>query len=79
MQCGTAVICSNTTSLPEVVGDAGILVSPTDGEAVSHAMLEMYSNNSRRINLEKKSLIRACQFSCEKFTNQTWELYQKIS
>jgi hypothetical protein len=41
MQCGTPVVASNTSSLPEVGGDAGILVDPRDGDALCQAMLEV--------------------------------------
>jgi glycosyltransferase involved in cell wall biosynthesis len=78
MQCGTPVICSNTTSLPEVVGDAGILVSPMDRNAICQAMLSLYKSFPLREELKKKSLKRASQFSWQKFANQTWDVYQKI-
>jgi glycosyltransferase involved in cell wall biosynthesis len=78
MQCGTPVICSNTTSLPEVVGDAGILASPKDKSAISQAMLKLYKNIRLRDELKTKSLFRASHFSWQKFANQTWDVYQKI-
>ncbi len=78
MQCGTPVICSNTTSLPEVIGDAGILVSPTDKEGICQAMLNLYKNPKFREVLKVKSLQRASLFSWQKFADKTWEVYQKI-
>ena len=78
MQCGTPVICSNSTSLPEVVGDAGLLVSPMDTDAISHAMLNLYQDPELRIHLRKKSLQRASQFSWQNFAKQTWDIYQKL-
>jgi glycosyltransferase involved in cell wall biosynthesis len=78
MQCGTPVICSNSTSLPEVVGNAGILVSPMDRNALSHAMVNLYKNSILRNELKDKSLVRASQFSWQKFANQTWDVYKKI-
>lgn len=78
MQCGTPVICSNTTSLPEVIGEAGILVAPTNHEEISQKMLKMYQNNHFRIQLGQQSLQRASYFSWEKFTEETWKVYQRI-
>ena len=78
MQCGTPVICSDTTSLPEVMGDAGILVNPTDWVAISQAMLNVYQNQPLRIELNQKSLQRASHFSWQKFADETWNVYQKI-
>ncbi|MCU0468672.1 MAG: glycosyltransferase family 4 protein [Arcicella sp.] len=78
MQCGTPVICSNTTSLPEVVNNAGFLIDPTDNEAVSRAMLELYNNTEFTTLLKTNSLSRAKDFSWEKFAEQTFDFYKKI-
>jgi glycosyltransferase involved in cell wall biosynthesis len=78
MQCGTPVICSNTTSLPEVVGDAGILVNPTDVEAICQAMLTIYRNCRFREELRQKSIQRAKLFSWEKFSKDTYDVYKNI-
>ena len=45
MQCGIPVITSNTSSLPEVVGDAGIMLNPKDNDGLCHSILEIYSNS----------------------------------
>jgi glycosyltransferase involved in cell wall biosynthesis len=63
MQCGTPVISSNATSLPEVVGDAAILVDPKDSDALCHAMLEVVSRDSLRRELSVKGISRARAFS----------------
>jgi glycosyltransferase involved in cell wall biosynthesis len=78
MQCGTPVITSNTTSLPEVVGNAGILVSPLDREEISQAMLDLYQNSSLITSLKLKSIQQAKTFSWEKFAQETWNVYQNI-
>lgn len=78
MQCGLPVITSNTTSLPEVVGTAGITLSPTDGEALCQAMLEVYKNSALRHKLSTKSLERAAQFSWQKTIEQTNAIYLAI-
>ena len=79
MQCGLPVITSDTTSLPEVVGTAGIVVPPTDGEALCQAMLRVYQNSVLRHELSVKSLERANQFSWKKTIAETKAIYQAIS
>ena len=65
MQCGTPVITSNTSSLPEVVGDAGIMVDPHDRDALSSAMLALCRDATLRESLQRKCLARAARFSWE--------------
>ncbi|WP_026994740.1 glycosyltransferase family 4 protein [Flectobacillus major] len=79
MQCGTPVIVSNTTSLPEVVGDAGITVNPTDINGISGAMLNLLNNHTQRNQLIAASLARSTMFTWEKMGQQTLEVYQKLS
>jgi glycosyltransferase involved in cell wall biosynthesis len=78
MQCGVPVITSNTSSLPEVVGDAGILIDPKDKDQLCQAMLNVLNDETLRENLKQKSLERAKQFSWEKCANETVEIYKKI-
>lgn len=63
MACGTPVITSNVTSLPEVAGDAAVLVDPTSVEQIASAMERIVSDASLREQLRGKGLIRAAQFS----------------
>lgn len=77
MQCGTPTITSNTSSLPEVVGDAGIMVDPIDKDLLSQHMLQVYHSSSLRTELSQRSIERAKQFSWSKFTQQTIAAYQK--
>ncbi|HEY7768802.1 glycosyltransferase family 1 protein, partial [Longimicrobium sp.] len=71
MQCGTPVITSNTSSLPEVVGDAGIMVEPTDEDALSQAMLDVCRDGELRRRMQARSLARAARFSWETCARQT--------
>ena len=66
MQCGTPVITSNTSSLPEVVGDAAIMIDPHDDEALIQSYERMYYDDSLRDELSKKGIERAKLFSWEK-------------
>ncbi len=59
MACGTPVIASNTTSLPEVIGDAGVLVDPTSVEAIAEAIHRVLSDDQLRARLRMAGLKRA--------------------
>lgn len=66
MACGTPVIVSNTTSLPEVVGDAGLYVDPLDIGSIANAIKKIVCDEELQEILRKKGLARAKLFSWEK-------------
>ena len=76
MACGTPVITSNTSSLPEVVGDAGIMVSPTDVTALAEAMASMLFDPDRCQILREAGLQRAAQFSWKRAAHEMLEIYR---
>ena len=76
MQCGTPVVASNTTSIPEVVGDAGILLPPKDADAWCQAMLQLARQPALRETLSQRSLQRAKLFSWQSFIAQTLRGYE---
>ena len=76
MQCGAPVIASNTTSMPEVIGDAGILLSPTDKDAWCQNMLLVSRDEALRAELRKKSFERCRLFSWERFMAETLRGYR---
>jgi glycosyltransferase involved in cell wall biosynthesis len=63
MACGTPVIASNTTSLPEVIGNAGIMVDPTSVEAITKAMADLLDNTALRNRLQQTGIERARKFT----------------
>jgi glycosyltransferase involved in cell wall biosynthesis len=75
MQCGAPVVSSNTTSLPEVVGNAGILVDPTDADALCQAMTDLAGNDKLREELRIKGLERAKSFSWNQCADDTVKAY----
>jgi len=77
MQCGTPVITSNTSSLPEVVGDAGIMVESDDAAGLSEAIYKIYSSESLREKMSRRSRERAKLFLWEKCVDQTVAAYKK--
>lgn len=66
MQCGTPVICSNRTSLPEVMGDAGILFDPDDLESLCVAMEKLYDEPSTAKWYSEAGIARAANYSWER-------------
>jgi glycosyltransferase involved in cell wall biosynthesis len=78
MQCGCPVISSNTSSMPEVVGDAGFLVAPTDRDALCESILKLYLSNNLRLKYAQLSMERATLFSWQKTLAETLEIYDKI-
>jgi len=76
MQCGVPVVTSNTSSLPEVVGDAGIMVGPDDIDALSDSMLSIYKNETLQKSMAEASLIQAQKFSWERCGNETIAAYK---
>lgn len=78
MQCGTPVISSNSTSLPEVAGDAAIVVAPKDEDALCQAMLNLLTDSNLCQNLTQKGLERSKEFSWHKCASETVEIYKKI-
>jgi glycosyltransferase involved in cell wall biosynthesis len=73
MSCGTPVITSNVTSMPEVIEDAGILVNPFSIEEITNALIQITSDNSLRKELVIKSQLQATKFSWEKTGNLLWD------
>ncbi len=63
MQCGTPVITSNCSSLPEVVGEAGILVDPTDSLSIAAAMATLMSSEDKQKSMSLQAIARAKHFS----------------
>jgi glycosyltransferase involved in cell wall biosynthesis len=75
MQCKTPVIASNTSSLPEVVGDAGRLIAPDDSDMLSQSILEIYKNSVFTKELSTKGFERAKTFSWPRCIRETIDAY----
>jgi len=79
MACGTPVVASKTSSLPEVVGDAGILVDPNDTEQIAEALLRVIEHPALRAELSQKAVRRAALFSWSTMARQTLEVLQSVA
>lgn len=77
LACGVPTISSNVSSIPEVVGDAGILIDPYNVQEISKAMFEMLKNQKKRARFKNKGLKRAQNFSNDKMAKETIKVYEK--
>jgi len=79
MACGCPVICSNRSTLPEVVDDAGVLVDPTEPKILSVAIEEVLANTPYRRRLREKGLDRVRRFSWDRTASELLTVYQRVS
>lgn len=79
MACGVPVVCSNRTSLPEVVGDGGLMVDPTVINQFSATLVEVLNSAEMQAKLRAAGLRRAALFSWQRTAQQTLELYCRIA
>ncbi len=78
MACGVPVACSETSSLPEVGGDAVLTFDPTDVEAMGEALRRILEDASLREHLRQRGLARAATFSWERTAGETLALYRTV-
>ncbi|MEN8098730.1 MAG: glycosyltransferase family 1 protein [Chloroflexota bacterium] len=78
MSCGTPVIVSNAGSLPEIVGEAGILVDPKDIDGLADAISRVLSDTELASRLSALGLERAAKFSWNDTARQTLQVYHKV-
>jgi len=77
MQCGAAVVAGNRTSLPEVVGDAGLLVDPFDEDAIGAAIATLIDDGELRARLGARAQARAALFSWAETARRTLQVYEQ--
>jgi glycosyltransferase involved in cell wall biosynthesis len=78
MSLGCPVACSNNSSIPEVVGEAGEYFDPNDIDSMRVAMERVLNSMARRAELIDRGLVRCTQFSWRKCAEQTLEVYQGL-
>lgn len=79
MACGTPVIVSNVSSLPEVVGDAALLIDPEQDEEITVALWRILTDDELRESLRLKGLQRAASFSWRRAAEQTMAVYRQVA
>lgn len=78
MACGTPVVTSSTSSLPEVAGDAAVLCDPMSAESIADAMLRVLSDPERRGEMAERGILWSRQFSWERTADATLEVYRRV-
>lgn len=78
MACGAPIVAANASSFPEVLGDAGVLLDPSDEDAWAMTLLDLLSNAARQKELSERSLARAKQFTWDRTAEQTLAVYRKV-
>ena len=79
MACGTPVVCSNTSSLPEVAGDAALLVPPDDVRGWGEAIARVLTDDALRAQMRERGLAQAARFTWEQAARQTADLYRRVA
>ncbi len=77
MACGTPVVAANVSSIPEVVGDAGLLVDPNDAEGLAEALGRVLNDATLRQDLRRRGLARAAGFSWDRAARETLAVYRQ--
>ncbi len=78
MACGAPVITSNRTALPEVAGDAAVLVNPEDTEELAGAIIRVLEDSALRDKLRAKGFERARQFTWQRAAERTLAVYREV-
>jgi len=79
MACGRAVVCSNTSALPEVVDGAAILFDPYAIDEIVRALADLLLDHELKARMERLGLQRAAHFSWQKTAQQTLEVFQEVT
>jgi len=79
MACGTPVVCSNTSSLPEIVGEAALTFDPLDVTEMAAKIEEVLHNEALREEMREKGLRQAAKFSWERTAQETLEVYREVT
>jgi glycosyltransferase involved in cell wall biosynthesis len=79
MSCGVPVITSNSTSIPEIVGDSALLIDPLNDEELKNALMFMLNNDNVRCDYIDRGLNRVKMFSWKKMARETLEIYKTLA
>ncbi len=77
LACGTPVVGSNAASMPEVVGDAGVLLAPSDTEGLAGAMIHILTDDTYHAELRNRAVKQAAKFSWQRTALLTYDAYQQ--
>lgn len=78
MACGTPVIASNISSLPEVLGDAGLLIDPYQPDTLTAALMRVLTDSTLRVRMRQQGIVRAHDFTWERSAQIALSVYQRV-
>jgi len=78
MACGTAVVCSNTPALAEIVGAAALQHEPTDVATLARQLCNLLGDQTQRGHLTELGLAHVAQFTWSRTVDQTWQVYRQV-
>jgi glycosyltransferase involved in cell wall biosynthesis len=78
LACGTPVVGSHATSIPEVVGDAGVLLAPDDAEGMAGALIQLATDGDFAAEMSRRALEQAARFSWERAAQETVSAYRAV-
>ena len=78
MACGIPVITSNTSSMPEVAGDAAFIIDPFRPEEITEAMITILNDEDMKSGLVRRGFLQAAKFSWKSMAQNVLEIYQEI-
>ncbi len=78
MACGTPVVTSNSSAMPEVVGEAGLMIDPYDEDALARAMLRVVEDAQLQAQLSEQGLLQAAKFTWRRTAERTLAVYEEV-
>src|SRR5205823_1632614 len=78
MACGTPVVAASSSSIPEVVGEAGLLFDPFSSSSLAELLLDLFKNPGKRDELIKKGLVQVSHFSWDKMVKEIVNVYESL-
>ncbi len=78
LACGTPVVGSDVSSMPEIVGNAGVLLPPDDVEGMAGALIQLATDDSFRAELSRRALDQAARFSWKRAAQETLDVYRGV-
>jgi glycosyltransferase involved in cell wall biosynthesis len=78
MACGCPVVCSNVTSIPEVIGDSGVMFDPNSPDEMAEKLWHVWNDDAKRKEMSESGIERAKQFRWENTARKTLDAYRKV-
>jgi glycosyltransferase involved in cell wall biosynthesis len=79
MRCGTPVITSNTSSMPEIAKEAALLVDPLNVEDIANSSERLWNDKTLRAEFKKKGIARSAQFNWSKMSIEYSRIYSQVA